>query len=87
MKAVILHFRGGRKNKKGNQFLIQIEGIDTRAKAAQVIGKKLVWKSPADKEIHGKITQPHGNNGVIRARFTRGLPGDVLGKTIELLET
>lgn len=86
MKARVLSFRRGRHTQKTNQFLLEIEGVDSRAKASQMIGRRVVWKSPAKKEIHGKITAPHGNKGALRARFSRGLPGTALGKDIEVIE-
>ena len=86
MNALILSFRRGRHTQKTNQFLLEVGTIDSRAKAAQLIGKRVVWKSPGKKKIFGKITGPHGNNGVVRARFSRGLPGTALGNRVEILE-
>ncbi len=83
-KATILSFRRGRHTQRMNQFLLEVEGVETRAKAAQFIGKSIVWRSPAKREIVGKITQPHGNSGVLRARFSKGLPGTALGTKVEI---
>ncbi|MBU0530844.1 MAG: 50S ribosomal protein L35ae [Nanoarchaeota archaeon] len=84
-KAIILSYRRGRHTQKMNQILVEIAGIDTKAKASKFIGNRLVWITPSKKEIHGKITHAHGNNGVLRARFTKGLPGTVVGKHIKLV--
>ena len=75
-KALILSFRRGRHTQKTNQFLLEIEGADTRAKASQYIGSRVVWTSPGklEKKIYGKITTTHGNNGVLRARFRADCP-------------
>jgi large subunit ribosomal protein L35Ae len=78
--ATILSYRGSRKTRRGNQMLIEIEGADSKQKASAYIGSSVVWKTPSGKLIHGKITHPHGGNGVLRARFSRGLPGEALGK-------
>jgi large subunit ribosomal protein L35Ae len=86
MIARILSFRRGRRTQTNNQFLLEAEGLDSRGKAAQLIGKRVVWKSPASREIFGRVTDTHGNKGVVRARFSRGLPGTVLGKNVEILE-
>jgi len=88
LKAVILSYRRGRHTQKTNQFLLEIPGCDTRAKAAQYIGKKVVWTAPGSKgkKIFGKITAPHGNSGILRARFKKGLPGTALTQKVELLE-
>lgn len=86
MRAIILSFRRGRHTQTNNQFLLELPGVDTRAMASQFIGKRVVWKSTAGKEIFGKITQTHGNSGVVRARFSKGLPGIVLTKKVEILD-
>lgn len=84
MKATIVNFRRGRHTQTTNQFIIGIEGIDTRAKASQFIGKKVVWKTKSGKEISGKITSQHGNSGLVRARFSKGLPGEAIGSKLEV---
>lgn len=88
MKATILNFRRGRHTQTMNQFLLEIPGVDSRAMASGFIGKRVKWTSPGKlkKEIFGKITNTHGNNGIVRARFSRGLPGDVIGKKIDIIE-
>lgn len=88
MKALITSYRRGRHTQKVNQFLLEVEGCDTRAKAAKYIGKQVVWTSPGKlrKKISGKVMAPHGNSGVMRARFTKGLPGTAIGSEAELSE-
>lgn len=86
MQATILSFRRGRHTQHTNQFLLAIQGVNSRAKASQWIGKRVIWQSKSGKKIYGKITQPHGNKGVVRARFTKGLPGTVLGSKVEILD-
>jgi large subunit ribosomal protein L35Ae len=86
MKATLLNFRRGRHTQTTNQFLIGIDGCDTKAMASRFIGKRIRWKSPSGKEIYGKVTQAHGTRGVLRARFSRGLPGDALGGRVEIIE-
>ncbi|RLI98130.1 MAG: 50S ribosomal protein L35ae [Candidatus Aenigmatarchaeota archaeon] len=86
--ATILSFRRGRHTQTMNQFLLEVKGIDTRAKASSYIGRRVVWTSPGrlKKQIFGKITTAHGNSGVLRARFSRGLPGTAIGSKAEILE-
>jgi len=78
--AIILSYRGSRKTRRGNQLLIEVEAVDSKTKASAYIGRRVVWKTPSGKLIYGKITHAHGNKGVLRARFSRGLPGEALGK-------
>jgi len=86
MQGVIVNYKRGRHTQTSNQFLLEAEGLDSRGKAAHLIGKGVVWKSPGKKEIFGKITDTHGNKGVLRARFSRGLPGTALGTEVEILD-
>lgn len=82
MKAIIVNFRGGRHTQLGNQMVVLIEGVTTKDKATSLIGKGVIWTSPAKKEIKGKITAIHGNKGAVRVHFERGMPGQSVGKTV-----
>ena len=84
MNAVIIHFRGNlRTREAGRQIIIEAEEIKSRKQAGKLIGKKVVYKT-GKKQISGKITNTHGNSGALRVRFSRGLPGDAIGKKVEI---
>lgn len=80
----VVQFRRGRKTVHERHFLIEIEGSDSRAKAEKFVGKEVVWKSPAGKIIKGEVSAPHGNKGVVRAIFERGLPGQAVTTSVEV---
>lgn len=82
----VIQFRRSRSNYKPRHFLIEIKGVDSREKAAKFAGKDVSWKSPGKepKVINGKIAAAHGNNGVIRAIFEKGLPGQAIGTDVEV---
>ena len=82
MEATIANFRQARHHTQMNHMIIYIPGIDTRAKAEKFVGKSVAWKSPAGKEIKGKIASAHGNSGAVRAIFETGMPGQALGQKI-----
>ena len=86
MKGKVIQFRRGRHIVHERHFLIEVEGVSDRAKAEKLVGKEVVWTSPGKlkKEIKGKISAPHGNNGVVRAIFEKGLPGQALATTVEV---
>jgi large subunit ribosomal protein L35Ae len=86
MKAKVISFRQGRHTQKTNQLLLSVKDVDSRAAASRFIGKKVLWKTASGKLISGKVASPHGNNGVLRARFSRGISGEVLGKELEIRE-
>ncbi len=78
-KALLLNYRRGRHTQRTNQFLLEVPGISSRAAASKLAGKRVVWKTPGGKAISGKISGAHGNKGVVRARFTKGLPPQAIG--------
>lgn len=77
-KGIVIQFRRGRKTVHEKHFLIEIEGTKSRKDAEKFTGKEVEWKSPAGKIIRGKISSPHGNKGVVRAIFEKGLPGQAV---------
>jgi large subunit ribosomal protein L35Ae len=48
------------------------------------MGQKVVWKG-AKKPLVGKIICLHGKSGTVRAKFKKGVPGQALGTTVELV--
>lgn len=84
MKATVISFRRGRHTYKPRQFILEVSGIDSKAKAEKLIKKTVVWKSPAKNEIKGIITMTHGNKGLVRVVFERGLPGQAINTEAEV---
>jgi len=82
--GTIIQFRRGRKTYTPKHFLIEIPETDSREKASKFIGKTVEWKSTGKKPatIIGKISSAHGGNGVVRAIFEKGLPGQALGTKV-----
>lgn len=80
----VIQFRRGRHVIHERHFLIEITGISSREQAEKFAGKEVVWKSPAGKSIKGKISAAHGNKGLVRAIFERGLPGQAVTTKIEI---
>jgi len=88
MEGRIVNFRGGRHTQKNNQMVVLVSGVDDKEKANAVIGKQVeqvVWKSPAGKELKGKITHPHGAKGAVRVLFETGMPGQSVGSAVEVV--
>lgn len=83
MEGIISNFRLGRHTKSNNQMVI-LADAKSKQEAANLIGKKVTWKSPAGKAITGKISAPHGNSGAVRAIFEKGMPGQAIGQKVEI---
>ena len=84
MKGKVIQFRRGRRTVHERHFLIELEGTATKADAEKNIGKSVSWKSPAGKVINGKISGAHGNKGLVRAIFEKGLPGQAVTTDVEI---
>jgi large subunit ribosomal protein L35Ae len=84
MRGRVIQFRRGRHTIKERHFLIEIDGVTSKEKASKFVGKDVSWKSPAGKIINGKISAEHGNKGVVRAIFEKGLPGQAITTNVEI---
>jgi large subunit ribosomal protein L35Ae len=67
-----------------HECLVQFTDTISVAKAGQLLGRKVVWKGE-NKKLTGKVVGFHGKNGAVRVRFKRGVPGQALGTTVELV--
>lgn len=83
MKGIIVQFRRGRHRIHERHYLLDL-GLKNREEAKKYAGKEVSWKSPGGKVINGKISDAHGNNGLVRAIFERGLPGQAITNEIEV---
>ena len=64
--------------------LIQFTPETWGSLTGQLVGRKVVWVEGKNRFV-GKIAGFHGKNGVVRVRFLKGLPGQALGTTVELV--
>ena len=84
MKGIVVQFRRGRHTVQEKHFLLDL-GLNSREEAKKLAGKEVSWKSPAGKVIKGKISDAHGNKGLVRAIFEKGLPGQAITTEIEVI--
>ena len=84
MKARIVSFRRSRRRQNTRQIILKVENIFSKEKTKEFIGKTFVWRSSSGKEIKGKISNPHGNSGNVRAILERGVPGQAIGDEVEI---
>lgn len=85
MKGIIKNFRGGMSTQYPDQCIIETKAIKSRSQASSLVGRKVIWESPSKKSISGKIVAVHGNNGAVRAKLVKGIPGEAIGQKIEIL--
>ena len=73
--------------------LIKIEGVDDTKAAKFYLGKKIayVYRGHVERRgskirvIWGKVCRPHGNSGVVRAKFTSPLPSKSFGASVRIM--
>ncbi|KAJ8124082.1 hypothetical protein ONZ43_g119 [Nemania bipapillata] len=73
--------------------LIKIEGVDDTKAATFYLGKRIAYVYKGQKEIRGtkirviwgKVTRPHGNSGVVRAKFSTPLPSRSFGASVRIM--
>jgi large subunit ribosomal protein L35Ae len=81
--AKVVQFRRGLKRIHERHFILNV-GAKSRDEASKFVGKGVVWSSPAEKKIIGKISSAHGNKGLVRAIFEKGLPGQAKNTEVEV---
>jgi len=85
MKAIVMSYRGSHKTQHPKQMILKPIGVDSKEEAEKLIGKKAIFTTQSGKKIEGKISAAHGNSGAVRVIFAeKGLPGQALGKLVEI---
>lgn len=83
MKGRVVQFRRSLKRIHERHYILDVNE-DSRDKAEKFVGKEVIWTSPGGKKIKGKISSPHGNKGLVRAIFEKGLPGQARNEEVEI---
>ncbi|KAG6395518.1 hypothetical protein SASPL_146163 [Salvia splendens] len=93
VRGTILGYKRSKSNQYPNTSLIQIEGVNTQEEVAWYLGKRMayIYKAKVKKNgshyrcIWGKVTRPHGNSGVVRAKFKSNLPPKSMGTRVRVM--
>jgi large subunit ribosomal protein L35Ae len=84
VQGLIVNYRVGSKTQRSKECIINFAHVTSVSEAGRLIGRKVAWKGGKNK-IVGKIVALHGKKGLVRARFRKGVPGQALGTTVELV--
>jgi large subunit ribosomal protein L35Ae len=83
-QGVIMSCRRGPKAQNPKDYLLRFPDVNSVGEAGRLIGRKVAW--PVGKRVaRGKIVAVHGANGLVRARFRKGVPGQALGSPVEII--
>lgn len=77
VKGKVIQFRMSRHRVRKRHFIIEL-GAKDREEAESMTGKEVDWKSSAGKVIKGRVSGAHGNKGLVRVIFEKGLPGQAV---------
>ncbi|MFH1588898.1 MAG: 50S ribosomal protein L35ae [Candidatus Diapherotrites archaeon] len=86
MKAMIINYRRGVNTQNTYQMVLEPQGVKDRKEASALIGKTCIYKTISGKEMRGKVSGLHGTKIAVKARFEKPLPGESIGKTLEINE-
>jgi large subunit ribosomal protein L35Ae len=84
IQGTIINYQIAPRSQKPKECIIKFAHINSVSEASRLIGRKVVWKIDKNK-ILGTIVDLHGKKGLVRARFRKGVPGQALGTTVELV--
>ncbi|XP_042387948.1 60S ribosomal protein L35a-3-like [Zingiber officinale] len=92
VRGRVLGYKRSKSNQYENTSLVQIEGVNTKEEVDWYLGKRLayIYKCKTKKNdsnvrcIWGKVTRPHGNSGVVRAKFKTNLPPKSMGQKVRV---
>jgi large subunit ribosomal protein L35Ae len=76
-----------------NATLIKVEGVNDRKDTDFYLGKRVAYIYNGKKAVQGSkvrviwgvIARPHGNSGVVRARFQKNIPPRAFGATVRVM--
>lgn len=82
--GIIVNYITGPKTQRPNECILKFPSVKSSHEAARLIGRKVAWPAK-ERKIRGKIVALHGKSGLIRARFRRGLSGQAIGTSVEVI--
>ena len=80
----IVSYRMGPRTQHSKEGVLKFPNIKSPKEAARLIGRNVAWPV-GERRIRGKIVALHGERGLVRVRFRKGVPGQALGTPVEII--
>ncbi|KAI8324823.1 ribosomal protein L35A [Martensiomyces pterosporus] len=92
-KGRFLGFQRGKRTQHESTALLQLENVNAKEETDFYTGKRVayLYRAPTAKNgshvrcIWGRITRPHGNSGIVRAKFRHNLPPRAMGASVRVM--
>lgn len=93
VKARFVGFKRSKVNQHNNTALLKLDGVAEKKETSFYAGKRVayIFKAKTLKNgskfrvIWGRVTRPHGTNGLVRAKFTSDLPAKAMGSLVRVM--
>ncbi|KAF1971822.1 ribosomal protein L35Ae [Bimuria novae-zelandiae CBS 107.79] len=93
VKGKHISYQRGKRNTNPGTSLLKLEGVDSTEAANFYCGKRVAYVYRAQRTVRGskirviwgKVTRPHGNSGVVRAKFRNNLPPKTFGASVRVM--